>query len=242
MSDYEMPPDPAEVNWNIKRAGRAWDAGEAMPRYYMTPEKMELIAGKLFGTHEERLRTLGLLLENCGAEAAVRMGDPAVWREAVARLDDPDATLEYAIDAALRRRDLDPRYDLAGIESFYETVTTPDYREQTENETVSRDGLLARARQENAERETHRPDYSVSIFVRESVRREADTATAIILQESHHHRYESLPESPRSFRSLPTWFEAERWRESWVQTPKGWLLQERERIEAPFIVNEKQQG
>jgi len=33
-----------------------------------------------------RLNLLGLLLENVGARGAVRMGDPAVWREAIAEL------------------------------------------------------------------------------------------------------------------------------------------------------------
>ena len=43
--------------------------------------------GKLFWSDEERLLLLGLLLENVGADAAVRIGDPAVWREAVAALE-----------------------------------------------------------------------------------------------------------------------------------------------------------
>ena len=39
--------------------------------------------GKLFWDDEQRITLLGLLLENLGADQAVRMGDPAVWREAV---------------------------------------------------------------------------------------------------------------------------------------------------------------
>ena len=42
------------MTWDIRRAGYAW-RGEAMSRYEMTPEKTELIAGKLYGTEEERL-------------------------------------------------------------------------------------------------------------------------------------------------------------------------------------------
>jgi len=35
---------------------------------------------------QERLLMLGLLLENVGVDAAVRLGDPAVWRAAIAEL------------------------------------------------------------------------------------------------------------------------------------------------------------
>ena len=59
-----------------------------MSRYEMTPEKMELIDGKLFWSDEERLTMLALLLENVGVNQAVRIGNPAVWRAAVANLPD----------------------------------------------------------------------------------------------------------------------------------------------------------
>ena len=36
-----------------------------------------------YDDHEERLQMLGLLLENVGVDAAVRLGDPQVWRDAV---------------------------------------------------------------------------------------------------------------------------------------------------------------
>ena len=39
--------------------------------------------GKLLWDEDQRLALLGLLLENVGADAAVRLGDPAVWRAAV---------------------------------------------------------------------------------------------------------------------------------------------------------------
>ena len=74
------------VNWDIRRDGRAWGA-EARQRFQLTPEKFEMYRGKLFWSDEERLLLLGLLLENVGADAAVRIGDPAVWREAVAALE-----------------------------------------------------------------------------------------------------------------------------------------------------------
>ncbi len=75
------------VTWDIRRAGHAW-GGEAMSRYEMTPEKTEMVAGKLYGTEEERLTMLGLLLENVGADQVVRLGNPDVWRAAVAELND----------------------------------------------------------------------------------------------------------------------------------------------------------
>jgi hypothetical protein len=75
-----------EVKWDIRREGRAWGPDEAMPRYDLTPEKFEMYQGKLFWTDEDRLHMLGLMLENVGADQAVRLGDPAVWRAAVAAL------------------------------------------------------------------------------------------------------------------------------------------------------------
>jgi hypothetical protein len=44
-------------------------------------------AGKLYRSEADRITMLGLmvglLIENCGADAAVRIGNPEVWREAV---------------------------------------------------------------------------------------------------------------------------------------------------------------
>ena len=74
------------TNWDIRAEGRAW-RNEAMDRYALTPEKLEMIEGKLLDNDEERLTLLALLLENVGADAAVRLGDPDVWRAAVARLE-----------------------------------------------------------------------------------------------------------------------------------------------------------
>ncbi len=73
-------------HWDIRRSGRAWVRDEALERFQLTPEKIEMADGMLFLDEEDRLTMLGLLLENVGADAAVRLGDAAVWREAVARL------------------------------------------------------------------------------------------------------------------------------------------------------------
>lgn len=74
------------IAWDIRRDGRSWTADEALERFERTPEKIEMIDGKLFWDDEQRLAMLGLLLENVGADAAVRLGNPAVWRDAVAQL------------------------------------------------------------------------------------------------------------------------------------------------------------
>jgi hypothetical protein len=81
----EEPPMPV-VAWDIRRSGRTWEDGEAMARYELTPEKFEMWGGRLFWSDRDRLMLLGLLLENVGADAAVRLGDPAVWRAAVSDL------------------------------------------------------------------------------------------------------------------------------------------------------------
>ena len=75
-----------EVQWDLRPEGRAWQGPEAMARYQLSPEKMEMIGGKLFWSDEERLTMLALLLENVGVDQAVRIGDPEVWRAAVAKL------------------------------------------------------------------------------------------------------------------------------------------------------------
>ena len=72
--------------WKIERQGRAWPPAEAHARWELTPEKFEMWEGKLLWDDEQRINLLGLLLENMGADQAVRMGDPAVWREAVQQL------------------------------------------------------------------------------------------------------------------------------------------------------------
>lgn len=70
--------------WDIRRTGRSWTKEEIEEKYLrLCPAKIELIEGKLFWSEEERLRMLGLLLENVGADAAVRLGDPQVWRQAI---------------------------------------------------------------------------------------------------------------------------------------------------------------
>lgn len=45
-----------------------------------------MVEGKLLWGDEERVKLLGLLLENVGADRAVRLGSVKVWRDALAAL------------------------------------------------------------------------------------------------------------------------------------------------------------
>jgi hypothetical protein len=85
---HELLPDVTPP-WDIRREGRAWRE-EALDRLMLAPEKFEMWDGKLFWSDEARITLLALLLENLGVDAAVRIGDPAVWRAAIAALDAED--------------------------------------------------------------------------------------------------------------------------------------------------------
>jgi hypothetical protein len=69
--------------WDIRNEGRAWRGDEAS---MLKPHKIELIKGKLLFSGKDRETLLALLLENVGADRAVQLGDPDVWRAAVAKL------------------------------------------------------------------------------------------------------------------------------------------------------------
>ena len=79
-------------SWRIENEGRAWEGEETQQRWSLTPERFEMIDGRLFWSDEERLNLLGLLLENVGADAAVKIGDPEVWRRAVGKLEPAEPT------------------------------------------------------------------------------------------------------------------------------------------------------
>jgi len=87
----------------IGREGRAYTVKELEARYRhpSMPDRIELIEGQLFGTEERALAMLGLLLESCGMDAALRLGDPEAWREA---LDDLRASNLEPSDARSRDR------------------------------------------------------------------------------------------------------------------------------------------
>jgi hypothetical protein len=72
------------MEFDIRRQGRKWTRTEVTQTYHdLSPEKIELVEGKMFWTDEQRLNMLGLLLENVGMDAAVSLGDPALWKQAV---------------------------------------------------------------------------------------------------------------------------------------------------------------
>ena len=72
------------MEFNIHRQGRKWNSNEVEQKYHnLCPEKIELIEGRMFWTDKERLNMLAQLLENVGMDAAVRLGDPALWKQAI---------------------------------------------------------------------------------------------------------------------------------------------------------------
>lgn len=87
MSEPPVPEDndrsPATIAWDIRRAGRAWKGEEARARFALTPEKFEMMEGRLFFSHRERLLLLGLLLENVGIDQALRLAPLTLWQEAL---------------------------------------------------------------------------------------------------------------------------------------------------------------
>jgi len=48
------------IRWNIGRVGRAWTADEAFGRYELTPEKFEMIDGKLLWEDTQRPHAAGI--------------------------------------------------------------------------------------------------------------------------------------------------------------------------------------
>lgn len=78
--------DALKGPWEIRREGRSWTRDEMMHRFEWTPEKFEVVGGRMFWSETDRLAMLAMLLENVGLDKAVQLGDPTAWREAVARL------------------------------------------------------------------------------------------------------------------------------------------------------------
>ena len=238
--NYEPPRDPSEIAWKVERAGRAWDRDEAWPRYELTPEKTEMVGGKVFNSDEERLRMLGLLLENCGADAAVRVGDPNVWRRAVASLDDPEAALRHALSAAHRRWDNDQN-DPAGLIRFYEQIATSDFAQRLEPREAApfwtREQVLAGLRDAldaDAGAGSRPHDYTDAQTRVDGLHlaADADHARVSLTRTLRHHRWEQAGAS--GWRSLTPAVEVERWSETWTRTDLRWRLQRRERIEGPW--------
>ncbi len=81
--EYERP----SIDWDIHHEGREWTADEFELRSMRIMNlHFEVSDGKLFGSEKTRRMVLGMLLENVGIDEAVRLGDPAVWKEAIDEL------------------------------------------------------------------------------------------------------------------------------------------------------------
>ena len=66
--------------------GPLWTVDTFHDRLSDGPDRIELLEGRLFASEEERLSMLRALLEQLGADKVVQLGDPEVWRRAVAKL------------------------------------------------------------------------------------------------------------------------------------------------------------
>lgn len=75
------------MSYDITVEGRTqpWTVKEYLARFEDLP-KLELLGGRLFGSEEALMGYLGMFLEEAGAARAVRLGDPEIWRRAVAEL------------------------------------------------------------------------------------------------------------------------------------------------------------
>lgn len=65
---------------------RPWAEPVSLEEYTsFTPHRIDVVAGNLLDSEEERLDLLALLLKNCGLEAAGMLCDKEGWREAADR-------------------------------------------------------------------------------------------------------------------------------------------------------------
>lgn len=91
MNNYSK--SRSKQKWNIQNHGREWTKEEIEEKYFnLCPEKIELVEGKLFWSDKERIIMLAMLLENIGVDKAVRLGDKAVWKAAIAKLENQQQT------------------------------------------------------------------------------------------------------------------------------------------------------
>jgi hypothetical protein len=86
MGDYRSKSDPFGGTYDIRRDGHAI-TGRA--DRLMTVPRVEMTDGKLFNSDADRLHVLALLLESVGIDAAIRLGPPELWRQAVSELPNP---------------------------------------------------------------------------------------------------------------------------------------------------------
>ena len=211
--------EPYEIDWKFELSGRSWKAGEARPRYEMTPEKLEMIEGKLLWSEEDRLRLLGLLLENCGLRAAVHLGNPAQWRDAVSELGDNSLEFLFAKQRVHRLWDLtDEGANPDDVARYYNRWMTPDFVE------AGADG----ARRNRAERiAAALPEFDRERWVEiatemTSYSQSEKEATLVAVRTRIEHPQGSQPEEF-----------TEVWRENW-QNVDGWKVAFREFLTDAF--------
>lgn len=87
--ETHRPGEGEPHRFDIRREGRRWTTEEIERKWReheTVPEKLELIEGKVFWSDEQRITMLGWMLEQLGADAAVRLGEPEVWRQAVEQM------------------------------------------------------------------------------------------------------------------------------------------------------------
>ncbi|MBK8259349.1 MAG: hypothetical protein IPK82_42680 [Polyangiaceae bacterium] len=76
------------IVWDIHRQGRAWTPDEFEVRAAkLVGMELEISRGKLLWSDSSRLLLLGMLLENMGMDAALRLGDLERWKEALAAVE-----------------------------------------------------------------------------------------------------------------------------------------------------------
>ncbi|HEV7484113.1 MAG TPA: hypothetical protein VGQ65_00420 [Thermoanaerobaculia bacterium] len=71
------------MQWDIRREPRRWSNDEIRSRLKLTPEHFEVFDGEMLFTEEHRVNLLGVVLEQVGIDAALRLAPKELWREAL---------------------------------------------------------------------------------------------------------------------------------------------------------------
>jgi hypothetical protein len=71
------------MQWDIRREPRRWSDDEIRSRLELTPEHFEVFDGEMLSTEEDRVNLLGIMLEQVGIDAALRLAPKELWREAL---------------------------------------------------------------------------------------------------------------------------------------------------------------
>lgn len=71
------------MQWDIRREPRRWNSDEISSRLELTPDFFEVIDGEMLCSDEHRLNLLGVVLEQVGIDAALRLASKELWLEAL---------------------------------------------------------------------------------------------------------------------------------------------------------------